>query len=31
MSVLTHYVAAVVGACIGFMAACLLAAGKGDR
>ena len=30
MSVITHYVAAVIGACVGFAAACLLAAGRED-
>ena len=30
MTVMTHYIAATIGACIGFAACALLNAGKGD-
>ena len=31
MTILTHYLAAMIGACIGFMACAFLSAGKDDR
>ena len=31
MSILTHYLAATIGACVGFAACAVLAAGKEDR